>query len=97
MELMTLFMNHHTVCLIFNATLSYSEENVEQQGPIKLKSRSYLQILSLLWDFITNLSDLGSLSLFFHSQDNKIRWNAKISYKHILQALRDPVWPFMQT
>jgi len=40
MELMTLFMNHHTVCLIFNATLRYSEENIEQQGPIKLKSHS---------------------------------------------------------
>lgn len=40
MELMTLFMNHHTVCLMFNATLSYSEENTEQQEPIKLKSHS---------------------------------------------------------
>lgn len=40
MELMTLFMNHHTICLIFNATISYSAENIEQQGPIKLKSHN---------------------------------------------------------
>lgn len=84
MELMTLFMNHHTVCLIFNATLSYSKGNAGTTGAQKIKitqqNPSYLKILSLLWDFTTNLFDQGSLCLLFCTQDGKICFSQSHSF-----------------